>query len=489
MATFAPPVRHGDFLYSSVLYADPGNGNHHTRAGTAELAALLRPEAPNLYSNFSKPPPAMPAKDPVWHWYAAQLIHYGLPVTKDKNVAKVRLLNALNQFKLEVPAWISKVESELKREWEGENKKMKKSASSGVPNAKAAKATQVAGSGTQMLPLSQGINVHVNVSMSAGMPMIHQSDLAQGSSIGQKGQRKRGNDDPVGNGPTPKKRPSAKKVANVARATPIPDLRSAMSPTPSQGMYTAVQTGTKSSAKTPRIKQEPTAARSSPMASRIKRESEPARVAVPKPRTKQTASKRAASSYGTEAEPTSSPYFSSLIKQESDLADVSAPRPRTKQTARKSAGGRAPTSSWLTERGPGDTIVVSGTYELLANNERAYMVIRRDAARDIWWSTISTGALSFTIKMDPGPTPTTLYQPFTVGWRMRNNDTGELRFGSGCTGEFRFIEGASGDLTGVLRKVPGFGDVEFYGGRMAGLPQVGDLQTEWDAFRRDAYGR
>jgi len=32
----------------------------------------------------------------VGHWYEAQLRHYGLPPTKDKNAAKVRLLGALN---------------------------------------------------------------------------------------------------------------------------------------------------------------------------------------------------------------------------------------------------------------------------------------------------------------------------------------------------------------------------------------------------------
>jgi hypothetical protein len=53
-----------------------------------------------------------------------------LPTTKDKNAAKVRLLNALNSFKLEVPAWISKVESDLKKEWETENRKLKKSGKS-----------------------------------------------------------------------------------------------------------------------------------------------------------------------------------------------------------------------------------------------------------------------------------------------------------------------------------------------------------------------
>lgn len=68
MAAFAPPVRRGDFVYSSVLYADPGNDNHHPRASIADIAALLRPEGPILYKKSGKPAPATPSKDPAWHW-------------------------------------------------------------------------------------------------------------------------------------------------------------------------------------------------------------------------------------------------------------------------------------------------------------------------------------------------------------------------------------------------------------------------------------
>jgi hypothetical protein len=138
MATFAPPARRGDFLYSSILYADPG-GHHHARASVAELAALLRPEAPNLCSKGRKPEFATPVKDQVWHFYSAQLIHYGLPVTKDKNAAKVRLLNVMTQFKLEVPVWVLKVESELRVEWEAGNRKLKKGGS--VVSKKATKSS------------------------------------------------------------------------------------------------------------------------------------------------------------------------------------------------------------------------------------------------------------------------------------------------------------------------------------------------------------
>ena len=74
------------------------------------------------------------------HRYAAQLIHYGLPVTKEKSRAKVRLLDALNQGKLEVPSWISKMEGEMRGEWEGENKKLKKGG--GVVKAKSGKTNE-----------------------------------------------------------------------------------------------------------------------------------------------------------------------------------------------------------------------------------------------------------------------------------------------------------------------------------------------------------
>lgn len=108
-----------------MLYADPRNDNRHTGASVAELAVLLRPEAPNLYSKGRKPDDAASARDHPWHFYAAQLIHYGIPVTKEKNRAKIKSLDAMHQFKLEVPAWVLKMGCELK-EWQAENRKMKK---------------------------------------------------------------------------------------------------------------------------------------------------------------------------------------------------------------------------------------------------------------------------------------------------------------------------------------------------------------------------
>jgi hypothetical protein len=163
MATsFAPPARRGDFLYTSILYADPGNSNHHPRASVAELAALLRPEAPNLYSK-------------------GKVLHYGLPVTKEKNAAKVRLLNVMNQFKLEVPTWVLSVKADLKREREAENRKLKKAGTVGV--GASAKVVKTAAKATKAKQQSKqhGVSTasnEVNVTgRSLGLSVICYADM------------------------------------------------------------------------------------------------------------------------------------------------------------------------------------------------------------------------------------------------------------------------------------------------------------------------
>ncbi|KAF2085972.1 hypothetical protein K490DRAFT_67259 [Saccharata proteae CBS 121410] len=118
MTNLAPPISRDGFIYHGALYVDAGNLNRHPRASLDELTALLRPEKSS----------APAAKDQVGHWYVAQLKHYGLPTTKDKNAAKIRLLNALNSGDLKVPADVKKIESAMKKEYDAENRKAKAAA-------------------------------------------------------------------------------------------------------------------------------------------------------------------------------------------------------------------------------------------------------------------------------------------------------------------------------------------------------------------------
>ena len=102
MNDLAVPVHRGNFIYQRFLFADPGYGGRpHSRACPDYLATLLRPDGPQQ------------AEDKPWHWYRAQLLHYDLLLTFDVELAKHRLLNALNTSELEVPPTIQELESEM----------------------------------------------------------------------------------------------------------------------------------------------------------------------------------------------------------------------------------------------------------------------------------------------------------------------------------------------------------------------------------------
>ncbi|KAK5091195.1 hypothetical protein LTR05_001375 [Lithohypha guttulata] len=110
-------VKAGSFVYRDAFFAEVAEGKRHARASDPELRNLLLPK------KGSAPP-----KDQVAHWYEAQLLHYGLPRTKDKNTAKVRLMGALTSGKLSVPSDVQKVEADLKKEYANNQRRAKAAA-------------------------------------------------------------------------------------------------------------------------------------------------------------------------------------------------------------------------------------------------------------------------------------------------------------------------------------------------------------------------
>ena len=116
--SFASPVSRDGFHYNGDLYVEVGNLNRHKRASIAEITSILRPD-------LKKSASAQAPKDQVGHWYEAQLIHYGLPPSKDKARAKMRLLEALNGSKLAVPKAVTKLEADLKKEYTAADRKAK----------------------------------------------------------------------------------------------------------------------------------------------------------------------------------------------------------------------------------------------------------------------------------------------------------------------------------------------------------------------------
>lgn len=107
-----PPIVRGEFVYRDTLLVDVGgDGKRHPRAAEAELKTFLNGKAP---------------KDQTAHWYEAQLIHYGLQRSKEKNTAKVRLQQGLNQGKLKAaPQHIADMESQMKKDYASAVRKAK----------------------------------------------------------------------------------------------------------------------------------------------------------------------------------------------------------------------------------------------------------------------------------------------------------------------------------------------------------------------------
>jgi len=118
--SFAAPVSKNGFFYNGDLYVEVGALHRHKRASIPEITSILRPDLKKLKSAT-----ATPNKDQVGHWYEAQLIHYGLPPSKDKSRAKMRLLEALNQSTLNVPPEIANLEDSLRKEYNATERKAK----------------------------------------------------------------------------------------------------------------------------------------------------------------------------------------------------------------------------------------------------------------------------------------------------------------------------------------------------------------------------
>ncbi|KAJ5164140.1 uncharacterized protein N7500_005970 [Penicillium coprophilum] len=102
-----PPVTNGQFSFNvDTFYVATSGGQIHRRAAPAEIKALYDT------STTDKSTPDHPG-----HWYEAQLLHYGLPPSKVKATAKMRLLKAVQNGGLSVPEESLQIEKNLKKEW------------------------------------------------------------------------------------------------------------------------------------------------------------------------------------------------------------------------------------------------------------------------------------------------------------------------------------------------------------------------------------
>jgi hypothetical protein len=100
-------VYYGKFHFmDGEFMVETSGGQCHSCACLDDLKSLFH----------AGPDEVMSVKDLRAHWYEAQLLHYGLPPSKVKGTAVMRLLDELNKGNLSVPKRILKLEERLKRE-------------------------------------------------------------------------------------------------------------------------------------------------------------------------------------------------------------------------------------------------------------------------------------------------------------------------------------------------------------------------------------
>ncbi|KAI6080125.1 hypothetical protein F4821DRAFT_266199 [Hypoxylon rubiginosum] len=102
--------------------------------------------------------------DPPWSeafqsWFEAQLIHYGLPPSKTKAVARMRLYDAVNGNYLSVPSHIKKLELDLKKEWPKNERETKKALKEIAPPAVKSAKRKAESSNVDVTVNVDGVNI------------------------------------------------------------------------------------------------------------------------------------------------------------------------------------------------------------------------------------------------------------------------------------------------------------------------------------------
>ena len=126
-----PAITRNGFSFQDDKFYVAIGYHTHTRKDATELYALLTytppPPALTKAGKVAKRQPKDTHKDEEAHFYAAQLVHYGLKPLKTREPAKKRLLAAFGGAEgktLEVPKAVLELEVALRKEWKELDAKM-----------------------------------------------------------------------------------------------------------------------------------------------------------------------------------------------------------------------------------------------------------------------------------------------------------------------------------------------------------------------------
>ncbi|KAI4272652.1 MAG: hypothetical protein LQ337_005158 [Flavoplaca oasis] len=447
--SFAQPVVKDNFVYNGDLFVDVGNLNRHKRASVAELTEVLRPD-------LKKPKNGAAVKDPVGHWYEAQLIHYGLPPSKDKARAKMRLLENLNQSKLSVPPQIIAIETALKKEYAAAERKAKaqyKASLAATPSTQ----KESASNKKRKVADNQNSFPTVNVNASVGDALSPNSSSSA----------------------PPKKRKL--QTAKRGGSTSVP---------PAELSHAALQQNTTAAEATkPRPKQTARRSGSSLLSFRAKIASSNVESTTSAPHANspfEAANYKGSTQKNPKPKKEPKPAFKKEAKVKQERPVKKEPKVKAESTPdAKTIGGSSRSA-------PASLGLINGLYEVSCPvierewDDDGFTIVLTLDSQSIWGE-YDFGMFSGILRIPQRPfIASGDMLPFE--WRGRENSEGEMSFGGNCVGGISFL--GNGYIEGWINL---YGECRFEGTRIDGpgtaMSSAADLRDQWDSYNEDEYER
>lgn len=491
--SFAPPISRGNFYYNGDLYVEVGTLNRHKRATVEEITAILRPDVKK-----SKKASPDPAKDQVGHWYEAQLIHYGLPPSKDKARAKMRLLEALNSSRLIVPPNVATMETEMKREYATAERKAKAQYKASREPAKKKEPLAVGQKRKQSEPSGNINGININVSLGFDIQGLPGGVNATDSQSPAK-KAKTGPSKPANKKTEIGSSKSSKKTAELGIEKPLSQaqkvqkrpiqtaksakLREAWEKDPSIGQGPVNPAGL-------RYSMTPTS-----NLSLAKGDLHPSSTKLGAPEEKSPAGKEPIVKKNSRA--TQRPKVEGGTQVKKEVGVGREPKPKNEARVKKEPCAKpAPKikqeadAKWSRTPNSPPLGLINGIYDLSCPTvEREWSCTDLNLTLSLddttIWGAYDLGIFSGIIFLPSRPWQASS-EPLPFTWRGRENGEGEMRFGYGCEGEVSFL--GNGKIEGWINV---YGRCGFKGVRK---PEAGtavraarSMRVEWDGYNERAY--
>ena len=437
-----------------------------------------------------------PGKDAFGHWYEAQLIHYGLPPSKDKARAKMRLLEALNASVLVVPPAIVKLEESLRKEYDVAERKAK-------ALYKASMADSVGKPGSTKKrkqpdgKTSNATNVNVNVNF-GGFGGTSFGAGPGGEFLTESLTQQQESSPPKKAKTSATKAPAKKPVSSQSNNSPEKtDPKTKATPTKNTPIAKSLQTARKSTegTKEPIGRTLQTAQRGGGMGLQTARRGGGMSLQTARRSTEVTeepvATKRQTARRGGGMSLETARRSTEVTKE---------PVATKRQTAKRTPAvkkERAVKSEPAIKKEPGGHNqpalgLINGYYEISCPElesefdcDELSLILCLDTPRV--WGAYDFGAFSGILHLPQRPSQPS-EDPLPCHWRGRENGEGEMSFGDNCVGEIAFF--GDGRIAGMLNV---YGNCEFTGTRMPGPTMAprsaNSMREEWEGYNKSSYER